>query len=110
MIDWTRVRQLQDEVGAEDFDEVIDLFLEEVGTAIARLEVLQDRSKLGDDLHFLKGSALSLGFKEFSDLCHDGETTSANGCPDSVDVTALIECYHSSKGVFLAEYEHKLVA
>ena len=31
MIDWQRVNELRDEVGAEDFEEVVDLFLEEVG-------------------------------------------------------------------------------
>ena len=34
MIDWTRVSELRDEVGAEDFDEVVELFLEEVDEAI----------------------------------------------------------------------------
>ena len=29
MIDWARVSELRDEVGAEDFDEVVELFLEE---------------------------------------------------------------------------------
>ena len=30
MIDWKRVRELRDEIGEEDFSEVVDLFLEEV--------------------------------------------------------------------------------
>ena len=30
MIDWPRVKELKDEIGAEDFGEVVDLFLEEV--------------------------------------------------------------------------------
>ncbi len=110
MIDWARVRQLQDEVGAEDFHEVIDLFLEEVGFVITRLENLQDRSKLSEEMHFLKGSALSLGFKEFSDLCHDGEIAAAGGDAESVDVEAILSCYDSSKTIFLAEYEQKLAA
>ena len=30
MIDWARVSELRDEVGPEDFEEVLHLFLEEV--------------------------------------------------------------------------------
>ena len=30
MIDWNRVAALREEVGAEDFDEVVELFLQEV--------------------------------------------------------------------------------
>ena len=44
MIDWARVSELRDEVGAEDFDEVVELFLEEVDEAIAALRDLTDLS------------------------------------------------------------------
>ena len=36
MIDWARVAEFYDEVGAEDFDEVVELFLEEVVEAMER--------------------------------------------------------------------------
>ena len=45
MIDWARVSELRDEVGAEDFDEVVELFLEEVEEAIAALRDLTDLCK-----------------------------------------------------------------
>ena len=45
MIDWARVSELRDEVGAEDFDEVVELFLEEVDEAIAALRDLTDLCK-----------------------------------------------------------------
>ncbi len=37
MIDWERTRELREEIGDEDYAEVIDLFFEEVDEAIARL-------------------------------------------------------------------------
>ena len=37
MIDWTKVAELRDEVGAQGFDEVIDLFLDEVEEALVLL-------------------------------------------------------------------------
>ncbi len=110
MIDWSRVCQLNEEVGAEDFEEVVELFLEEVEAVITRLGTQQDRATLGDDLHFLKGSAMSLGFDQFSQHCHDGETAAQNGLADSVDVGAILRCYELSKKIFLAEYDQRLAA
>ena len=78
MIDWPRVRELKDEVGEDGFEEVIELFLEEVEEVIEKLGT-NDRSQLEQDLHFLKGSALNLGFETFSNLCLEGERMSANG-------------------------------
>ncbi len=72
MIDWSRVTTLREEVGAEDFDEVVELFLEEVDDVVARLESGPAHDTLSEDLHFLKGSAMSLGFRQFSALCQAG--------------------------------------
>lgn len=103
MIDWPRVTELREEVGAEDFSEVVDLFLEEVEEIITKLSENLDRSQLEQDLHFLKGSALSLGFQTFSSLCQDGESKSAQGNAETVDVSAIISEYQASKAVFLDE-------
>ena len=46
MIDWARVSELRDEVGEGDFDEVVELFLEEVDEAIAAWRDLRDLSVL----------------------------------------------------------------
>ena len=103
MIHWARVIELREEVGAEDFDEVVELFLEEVEEVIDRLRQDVDISQLEQDLHFLKGSALSLGFAKFSDLCHDGEKQSAYGHADTVDLSAIITGFSKSKIQFVAE-------
>ncbi len=110
MIDWSRVRQLNTEVGAEDFDEVVELFLEEVEEALARLAALTDRSSLSADMHFLKGSALSLGFETLARLCGEGETAAEANKGDAVDLAAIKACYTKSKEAFLADYSAKLAA
>jgi len=102
MIDWPRVKELREEVGAEDFDEVVELFLEEVEEVIGKLRG-GDRGQLEQDLHFLKGSALNLGFEDFSRLCMDGERQSASGAQDGVDLSEIIQSFESSKAGFLAE-------
>ncbi|KIC20563.1 Hpt domain-containing protein [Leisingera sp. ANG-Vp] len=106
MIDWPRVTELREEVGAEDFEEVVEIFLEEVEEVIGKLQD-SDRSQLEQNLHFLKGSALNLGFADFSDMCLDGERKSAQGDAENVDVSAIIASFHDSKAVFLAGLQER---
>lgn len=110
MIDWAKVRELRDDVGAEDFDEVVELFLEEVQETIDKLTACVDPASLEEDLHFLKGSALNLGFSDFSQLCQTGEKMSAEGQATDVDVAAILATYAASKTAFLAEMGQQLAA
>jgi HPt (histidine-containing phosphotransfer) domain-containing protein len=106
VIDWDKVRELRGEVGEEDFDEVFELFLEEVDETISQLGK-PDRS-LEHDLHFLKGAALNLGFKDFSQLCRDGETACATDASTKIDTDAIISCYATSKAQFIADMPAQL--
>ena len=63
MINWDRVDELRHEVGPEDFNEVIELFLEEVDDTISTLGMCDGNRTLEEQLHFLKGSALNIGFR-----------------------------------------------
>ena len=103
MIDWERVNTFCDEVGAHDFNEVVALFLDEVEDVINRLHAVPDLTTLEDDLHFLKGSALGLGFRSFSALCQAGETLSAQGKAAEVNLKEILENYAASKQCFQAE-------
>lgn len=101
MIDWNRVNELRDEIGAEDFEEVVEIFLEEVEEQIDNLRGVTTHDNLEGTMHFLKGSALNLGFSEFADLCQQGETASAAGKSREVDIAAVTGCYDRSKAEFL---------
>lgn len=101
LVDWARISELRSEIGAEDFSDVVDLFLEEVETEIAALESNLATDTLEARLHFLKGSALNLGFEAFSALCQSGESAAARGLGNEVDVPAILDSYHRSKSVFL---------
>lgn len=101
MIDWQRVSTLRDEIGAEDFEEVVPLFIEEVESVTNELRADPDIDKLEGHMHFLKGSAVSLGFAAFSAMCHDGEAQAAAGDGESVDVEAVLDCFEESKQLFL---------
>ena len=102
MIDWTRVRELKDEIGEEDFDEVAEMFIAEVDEVIDRLKAAPDPARYEADLHFIKSSALNLGFSDLSALCQTGERQAAGGSTDEVDLGAVFTTYDASKAAFLA--------
>lgn len=103
MINWSRVEELREEIGPEDFGDVVELFLEEVDEEIAGLSEPDADAKLEARLHFLKGSALNLGFEAFSDLCRDGEQSAARGEGATVNLPHIQTCYSQSKDLFLSE-------
>lgn len=103
MIDWDRIENLLAEVGPDDFREVVVLFLEEVEEAIARLGKTSDPARLEQEMHFLKGCALNLGFSRLGALCGLGETDAASGQTEKVDIPAIIACFQTSR----ADFAHK---
>ncbi len=108
MIDWDRVNELRDEIGAEDFAEVVEIFLEEVEEEMTKLCDDADQNDIEATLHFLKGSALNLGFSHFSDLCQNSEIIARGG--NAVDTAALKSSYAASKSEFLKALDASDVA
>lgn len=96
MISWNRINELKEDIGEEDFAEIAAIFLEEVTEVIDRLKVNPVPEKLEEDLHFLKGSALNLGFEALSKLCHDGEQYAANKEYSSIALAPVFETYEKS--------------
>ena len=110
MINWSRVEELRDEIGADDFDEVVQLFLEEVDEAIARLREGPDIAGIEADMHFLRGSSVNLGFEEFSGLCAVGERQAAAGNAGEVDIPHVLSTYDKSREMFMAELGNRFAA
>ena len=102
MIDWDRVRELKEEIGEEDFAEVAEMFIAEVEEVIERLERAPDPSRFEQDLHFIKSSALNLGFSDLSALCQQGERQAAAGDTANVDLAPVLASYTASKAAFQA--------
>ena len=102
MISWSRVEELREEIGDEDFSEVSQMFLEEVEEVIARLKKNPNPASLEEDLHSLKGSALNLGFEALSNLCQDGEMKAARAEFDAISLPDVFETYARSKAEFSA--------
>jgi len=101
-IDWARIAQLRSEIGEEDFREVAALFLDEVSETVDRLRAGVPCGRVAEELHFLKGSALNLGFAALCELCRQGEVSAAAGRADAVDIPAIVACYAASRTEFTA--------
>lgn len=111
MIDWQQVQQLQEDVGKEEMEEVIELFMSEVDEAMEKLEanyagmVPSDRSAA---FHFLKGCASNLGFRAFGTKCSLGEEATKDGNDPSFQISELVAIYENSKQVFFQNYHVEL--
>lgn len=110
MIDWTRISVLRAEIGEDDLHEVIALFLEEADEVIVRLDTGVAVTELESLLHFLKGSALNLGFSDLAQVCQDGETRAARGDGDSVGLERVVDLYCASRTTFMAGLSLHLAA
>ncbi|MGB3281048.1 MAG: Hpt domain-containing protein [Pseudorhodobacter sp.] len=102
MIDWERVRELRDEIGCDDFAEVVQLFLEETDEVSENIGQDSTPQAIESALHFLKGSALNLGFRDLAALCQIGEKAAASGQSASIDLAQVVRVYESSKAAFAA--------
>lgn len=100
MIDWARVAELREEIGEDGFTEVAELFMQEIAQVVERLPDQIDANALKSDLHFVKGSALNLGFSDLATLCAAGEGALAKA--EMVDSTEIVTCYRNSITAFMA--------
>lgn len=101
MIDWDRVRTLKEEVGPEDFEEVVELFFSEVEEMIEGLPQAADAQAVAHNMHFLKGAALNLGFKDMSRKCLEGETKAVEAGETPQTYDDIIQTYQTSKEHFI---------
>ncbi|PRX37188.1 HPt (histidine-containing phosphotransfer) domain-containing protein [Meinhardsimonia xiamenensis] len=103
VIDWKRVEELKDEVGPEDFGDVLEVFLAEMDEMMNRFARAPQTPVTAEELHFLKGSALNLGFAALGALCTELEPACRSGEP--VSTARLTTCYQRSRACFLANLD-----
>lgn len=99
MIDWKRVEELREEIGADGFVEVADMFLDEAEGAVRALVSGLPPEEVEGQLHFLKGSALNLGLSELAAICQDGERRAAARQP--VDMSQVAAIWQASRAGLL---------
>lgn len=103
MIDWTRVTELHAEIGEDGFNEILEVFLEEMNSIVGQLRDGPEPRRLEMTLHSLRGGLLNLGFTHVSDLCQQGEAMAAKGLADQVDTVGIVQGYDASCQLFLSE-------
>ncbi len=102
MIDWSRIDEIEQELGADEVPELVAVFLDEVGDAMGPLAQNIQPSEAA--LHFLKGCALTLGFDDLAKLASDGEArkkASGDCCVDTVEICAA---YQNEKSELLERF------
>jgi HPt (histidine-containing phosphotransfer) domain-containing protein len=92
-----RVQELRSEVGDDDFEEIVALFIAESDTIVARLRSVGDPAEAEELLHALKGSALNLGFETLAVLCREGRGQAAGSDAWRPLFDHLLEVYEQSK-------------
>lgn len=95
MIDWDRVAELRDEIGAEDLTTVIGMFLDEVAEKLQAVKDGASRATLSEDMHFLRSSALNIGFAELAKLCSAIEAKVDAG-DVHLDIATITRCFEAS--------------
>lgn len=97
-MDWKRLSELRAEVGDEALAEVVELFLEETDAAAARLDTAAPVDGLAEDMHFLKGAALNIGFDELAQMCDRAERADT-----AVDTAPILDCYRRTRAALVAD-------
>ena len=105
MIDWEQVATLQTAVGRDDFSTIMCVFFKEVEEANAQLTMGVTTDQFRDILHFVKGSALSVGFVELSEQCAQAEGNFAGSQQITSFWKEILTSYEKSKEHFLLNTE-----
>ncbi len=108
MINWERVAELREDFGAEGFEEMIEVFLDEVTTGLQRLGAAATPDAMRAEFHFLKGAALNMGFDEIAGLCAQGEELSEAGQDASTERARIMVQLPQDCAEFTRDWHRKL--
>lgn len=107
-IDWIRIGELYEDLGASHFNDVLTAFLEESSESLARLIDAESSSALQSEFHFLKGAAVTLGFDEIAAICSSGEKAAEAGEPAEEQRAALLQNLPHTISALSSEWRTKL--
>lgn len=102
MINWDRVRELQRDIGSEEFDEIVAIFIDEVNETAQNLREGETLQTLEMLLHSLKNSALNLGLSDLSEQCQSAEIAARAGQTDAVNLPMILQLLDHSIEQFKA--------
>lgn len=82
MIDWQTASDLKQAIGTDVFNEVVTVFFTEADKTLTRMMAATTADGMKSELHFMKGSALNLGFSDLAQICQRLETRAEAGDTD----------------------------
>ncbi|MDR7124760.1 Hpt domain-containing protein [Pseudotabrizicola sp. 4114] len=100
MIDWDRVAELKQTIGATAFGQVVILFLDEADQSVAGLGAASTAQEMQSAFHALKGTALTLGFTELSEIARLCESRAEAGESD-LPLAEVQAIYTRSRAAFV---------
>lgn len=91
LVDLARLEELVADIGEEALPEIMDMFVAEVEDSLAALrrEERQAAGEIASEAHFIRGSALNLGFMALAEACGKVEKLAA-AAPGTPVATARI--------------------
>lgn len=101
MLNLSRIDELREEVGADGFAEVVELFCEEVEEVLACLPDTPVPD-IPERLHFLKGSAFNIGMEHVGDLCRSEELRLRADPTAAPGLDAIRDAYDASRKALAA--------
>ena len=100
LVNRKRLGELKEEIGHDEFGEVIEIFVEECDSAAAQLAEGVGE-EVGPVLHFLRGAAMNLGLDALAAACLEGERAAGRGESGRVDGPAIAALYDASRKALL---------
>jgi HPt (histidine-containing phosphotransfer) domain-containing protein len=110
VIDWTRIKDLHDEIGPDAFVDVIDLFVQEVSDGVDSLNSAESPAARMQAFHFLKGAALNLGLTDLAQACALGEQRAAQGGDTQDLVTDVSRAFPHQTGILAQTWRAQVAA
>lgn len=110
MLDWTRISELQNDLGEDGFAELAVMFLDEIEQALDGLPGVSDPVMLAETLHMIKGCALNLGLGTVANCAAQLEQQAAGATGLEQELLALQEKFLASRQEFLSHFDPGMVA
>ena len=89
-------------MGKDEMPGLVSVFLDEIDGAVAKIQTAANAAE--DDLHFLKGCALTFGVSGLAALASDGEASVKCDPLACVDKNEIIAAYNEERAELMSSY------
>lgn len=103
MIDWTRVQQMHQDLGQVEFSNLTELMLDELRPIVEKLRAQPSHPVWESDLHQLKRSAMTLGFRDLAEKCRAVERAMMSKPQGDPEWSPVLDCFDRSVALFDVE-------